>query len=289
VPYCADRLRVGAFDFIDNGVVMPEGPEIFIAAKQIHSAVANQPIKLTLHYPSLAGKAKALKGAKISKVSARSKALLTEFNNGIVLYSHNQLYGQWVVHTLTEPNLNRQARLIIQTNDRRVVLYSATDFAWLTTENMHLHPYLAKLGPEVLSDSVTAHMISQRLLQFPRQVVAQALLNQQVLAGLGNYLRADILFVAGISPTKKIGELCAHKLSRLAKACKTLPLRSVKQAGVIRPLAQYRLSRKKGLDYEQARFYVFDREDQPCWHCGFTIARITQGGRGLFFCPACQS
>jgi endonuclease VIII len=270
-------------------IAMPEGPEIFLAAQAVQEAVALRPISLELHYPILAAKARRVRGVQIKQVRARSKALLTEFANGVVLYSHNQLYGEWVIHPKDEPLLAKQVRLIIHTARQRVVLYSSTDFAWLNVQTQDAHPYIAKLGPEVLSDEVSHDQIRARLALFPRKVVADALLDQHVLAGLGNYLRADILFVAQINPLKKIGALSGAQMSRLAKACKLLPARSVAQKGVIRPLSAYKASVKSGLDFEASRFYVFDREGQACWRCDLPILRVTQGGRGLFYCEQCQA
>jgi endonuclease VIII len=267
---------------------MPEGPEIFLSARAVHDAVASQDCTLQLSYPPLAAKARSLRGVQISRVHARSKAMLTEFANGVVLYSHNQLYGQWVIHRKGDALLNRQVRLIISTAKHQAVLYSATDFTWLRAGQEDAHPYIAKLGPEVLSDQVSAAHIAQRLAAFPRRVIADALLDQHVLAGLGNYLRADILLVAKINPLRKIASLSQTELLRIAKACKTLTQRSVQREGVVRPWAQYLAARKAGADYAAARFYAFDREGAPCWECATPIARIAQGGRGLFFCPRCQ-
>ena len=280
---------------------MPEGPEIYRAAQAVHQAVAQQPIRLELRHPALAAKARLLRGVMITRVSARSKAMLTEFANGWVLYSHNQLYGEWRVHGAGEPLADKQVRLVIHTPTQRAVLYSATDLVWLRAGHENEHPYIAKLGPEVLHDSVTALHIAEQLAQYPRRVVADALLDQQVVAGLGNYLRADILFVARIDPLRKIGSLSPAELLRIGKACKTLTERSVRQAGVVRPWAQYRAAQRNapaeydaksganyGAAYEAARFYTFDRADAPCWTCATPIVRSTQGGRGLFFCTVCQ-
>ena len=268
---------------------MPEGPEIFLAAQKVHEAVAEQPCTLKLSYPPLIAKARSLRGVPIKRVHARSKAMLTEFANGVVLYSHNQLYGEWVVHQADEPLLNKQVRLIIATAKHQAVLYSATDFAWLRAGKEDEHPYIAKLGPEVLHAAVTAAQLANRLAQFPRRVIADALLDQHVIAGLGNYLRADILLVAKINPLRKIASLLPQELLRIARACKTLTQRSVQKAGVVRPWGKYQAAIKAGADYEAARFYAFDREGAPCWECAASIARITQGGRSLFFCQTCQA
>ncbi len=276
---------------------MPEGPEIFRAARALQEAVANQPIRLVLSYPKLRSRAKILSGVPIVRVRARSKAILTEFADGTVLYSHNQLYGEWRVHAPDEPLASRQVRLSIETASARAVLYSATDFAWLRAGAESSHPYIAKLGPEVLSDHVTAKMLTRRLGEFPGRTIADALLDQNVIAGLGNYLRADVLFVAGVDPLARIGQLAPTALMSIATACKKLTARSVKQCGVVRPLAEYIASHQDkanhrergGGAYEASRFYVYSREGKACWRCDCKIQRVTQAGRGLFFCKVCQS
>jgi endonuclease VIII len=267
---------------------MPEGPEIFLAARAVHAAVAQQPSTLVLRHPALSPKARSLRGVQITRVYARSKAMLTEFANGVVMYSHNQLYGEWVLHKIGEPLLAKQVRLIVRTARHQVVLYSATDFAWLKVGLENKHPYIAKLGPEVLDDTVTSRDIAERLAQFPRRIVADALLDQHVVAGLGNYLRADILFVARVNPLRRIADLSSPELMRIANACKTLTRRSVQRHGVVRPWQQYQAALKSGTSFEDARFYTFDREGAPCWHCAGSIVRTTQGGRGLFYCARCQ-
>ena len=267
---------------------MPEGPEIHRAAAALHQAVTAQPITLTLLHPVLKPRQRALKNAHIVRVHARSKAMLTEFSNGDVLYSHNQLYGEWMLHTPTEPLRQRQVRLVIETAEQRAVLYSATDFAWLQAGREHLHPYIARLGPEVLAPGSTPALLAARLATFPRRRLADALLDQGVIAGLGNYLRADILWLARLSPWRRVGELSAAELRRLGAAIHRLTWRSVRHDGVLLPPADYRALRRAGHGYEAARFFAFDRENLPCRACATPIARTTLGGRGVFFCPTCQ-
>ena len=255
----------------------------------MHTAVANQPIELSLLHPTIAVQKRVLKNVTIARVHARSKAMLTEFSNGAVLYSHNQLYGEWRVHTLGEALLDRQKRLVIATKSNRVVLYSATDFAWLRTGREQQHPYIAKLGPEVLADGMTPAILAKQLACFPRRNLAAALLDQGVLAGLGNYLRADILFVARLSPLLRVGDLSDAQLKNLAEVIHQLTWRSVRHDGVLLPTSDYKKLRARGEGYEAARFYVFDREGLPCRVCGTQVARTDMGGRGVFFCPACQA
>jgi endonuclease-8 len=267
---------------------MPEGPEIRRAAQALQAALVEQPLRLVFSHPVLQPRERNLRGATITAVRSRSKAMLTQFSNGDVLFSHNQLYGEWVIGAHDEPLLGRAIRLIFETPVQRAVLYSATDFAWLRQGAEALHPYLAKLGPEVLDEAVTVRDIAARLAQFPRRRLADALLDQQVLAGLGNYLRSEILFVAGLHPWRRLGELNDGQRHRLALTIHELTVRSFRTDGVCVPEADYRRFRQAGADYEAARFFVFDREGMPCRTCGQRIERAALGGRGVFFCIACQ-
>ena len=267
---------------------MPEGPEIRRAAQAVHRGIAGQPLRMTLAHPALAPMTRALRGATVESVSARSKAMLTRFSTGDVLYSHNQLYGEWVVDRPDEPLRSRAIRLVLETSAQRAVLYSATDFAWLRHGEEAAHPYIAKLGPEVLDDATTVRDIAARLAQFPRRRISDALLDQQVLAGLGNYLRSEIAFVARLNPWRRLGELSDVERHRLAKAVHDITHRSFRTDGVCVPTALYRAQRQLGASFEAARFFVFDRAQQPCRECGATIERATLGGRKLFVCVACQ-
>ena len=243
---------------------------------------------MVFSHPLLQPRERALRGATIEAVRARSKAMLTQFSTGDLLFSHNQLYGEWVIGAHHEPLLARAIRLIFETPVQRAVLYSATNFAWLQRGGEAAHPYLAKLGPEVLDEAVSVRDIAERLAQFPRRRLADALLDQQVLAGLGNYLRSEILFVAGLNPWRRLGELSDGERHHLALTVHSLTHRSFRTDGVCVPEADYRRLRQAGADYEGARFYIFDRAGQPCRVCGQRVERATLGGRGVFFCVSCQ-
>lgn len=267
---------------------MPEGPEIRRAAQALNTALVGRPVRIQWLHPALQARAEALKGAQVTAVRARSKAMLTTFSTGDVLYSHNQLYGEWVVSRHDEALLSRAPRLIADTPEHRVVLYSATDFAWLRLGEEDRHPYLARLGPEVLDEDVTARGVAARLALFARRRVADALLDQGVLAGLGNYLRSEICFVARLNPWRRLGDLSEPERHRLARATLDLTRRSFRHGGVCVPDADYRRWRAAGADYEGARFHVFDRAGQPCRVCGQAIERAPLGGRAVFCCVACQ-
>lgn len=145
---------------------MPEGPEIRRAADMLEAAVQGKPLTdVWFAPPQLTDFAPGLVGQRIEQIETRGKALLTHFSGGLTLYSHNQLYGVWrVVNAGETPQTNRVLRVKLQTTDKAILLYSASDIAILTPEQLAQHPFLQRLGPDVLNMTLTAAQVKERLL-----------------------------------------------------------------------------------------------------------------------------
>ena len=129
---------------------MPEGPEIRRAADNLEAAVKGKPLTdVWFAFEQLKPYQSQLIGQRVTQLETRGKALLTYFSNGLTLYSHNQLYGVWrVVDTGKIPQTSRVLRVRLQTHDKTILLYSASDIEILTPEQLSTHPDL--MGPEVL-------------------------------------------------------------------------------------------------------------------------------------------
>ncbi|MBS1204234.1 MAG: endonuclease [Proteobacteria bacterium] len=170
---------------------MPEGPEIRRAADMLEAAVQGKTLTdVWFALPQLTDFAPALVGQRIEQIETRGKAMLTHFSGGLTLYSHNQLYGVWrVVNAGETPQTNRVLRVKLQTADKAILLYSASDIAMLTAEQLARHPFLQRLGPDVLNMTLTAEQVKERLLspRFRHRRFAGLLLDQAFLAGLGNF------------------------------------------------------------------------------------------------------
>ncbi|NIV15932.1 MAG: endonuclease VIII, partial [Aliifodinibius sp.] len=136
---------------------MPEGPEIWRTADSLTNALAKRPIKdLYFAFDELKEYEAKLKGQSIKNVEARGKALLTFFDNDKVMYSHNQLYGKWMVSDSGEqPDTNRSLRVAIHNGEKSAYLYSASDIEILDREEVDEHSYIKKLGPDVLHPDTT--------------------------------------------------------------------------------------------------------------------------------------
>lgn len=275
---------------------MPEGPEIRREAEAIAQAIASKPLeRIEYRIPRLARRARTLRGATVTHVSSHGKALLIRYSNGLTHYSHNQLYGKWRVLAVGRlPRLlerrERSVRVVLQTSTHVAVLLSATQVELLTRAELARQPYLAKLGPDVLDRSTTLRTVTARLRrpEFARRSLAALLLDQSFMAGLGNYLRSDILHATGLRHSARPIDLSDASLAALARAILALPRLSLKTAGTTNDPDIVRKLEAQGVTPGARRFRVYDREDRPCWTCGTRIERVDVGGRGIYFCSTCQ-
>jgi endonuclease-8 len=271
---------------------MPEGPEIRRAADQVSRAVAGRRAEaVRFGLPALKRHERTLTGRRVEAVESRGKALLVHFEGGRSLYTHNQLYGRWVmVKPGRPPKTGRDLRLAIETRERWALLYSASDIELWRRDELDNHPYLARLGVELLDPGVkTADVLAQvRDPRFARRSLGALLLDQGFLAGLGNYLRSEVLYVAGLRADQKLADLDPAASQRLADAALRLTRQSYRTKGVTNDLERAAALKQEGLPFGRYRHHVFDREGEPCWTCGTTIVRTVAAGRSVFECPRCQ-
>lgn len=271
---------------------MPEGPEIKIAADKLAAALAGRvATELFFAFDHLKPYEKMLAGEIVTAVSPRGKAMLIHFANDMTIYSHNQLYGQWIVRPAYDyPDTKRQLRLAIHNEEKSALLYSASDIEVLRNGELDEHPYLRRLGPEPLDPAVTAAQVIERLKdeRFRRRILGALLLDQGFLGGVGNYLRSEILFAAGLRPALRPMDLAEEQLERLATAALKLARQSYETQGITNDLRLVERLRQEGVPWREYRFQVFNRADQPCYVCSGPITREIVGGRRFYFCPVCQ-
>jgi endonuclease-8 len=271
---------------------MPEGPEIRRAADRIAEALVDRSVDVVrFGIPRLRRHARTLRGHRVSGVETRGKALLTHFEHGYTIYSHNQLYGVWRViagHEL--PDSKRSLRLLLQTATHSAILYSASDISVWPTGELGQHPFLSRIGPDIMSAGLHWRDIAARLQApaFSGRELCALFLDQSFLAGNGNYLRSEILHDARLHPRRRPRELTRGELGTLARSTLSVSRRSYETAGItLAPRLAGRL-KQAGLAREWRRFYVFGRTDQPCYRCGTPIRRGEANTRRIYHCPRCQ-
>ena len=271
---------------------MPEGPETHRTARRLARVLDGKPVdRIAIAFPHLARFEPRLTGRSVERVEARGKATLVHFDCGLSIYAHNQLYGKWtVVRGDREPRTPRSLRVELRTKTHGALLYSASDVDVLDAPGLATHPYLTRLGPDVCAPETSIADVRARLddRRFVRRRLAALLLDQGFLAGLGNYLRSEILFVAGVRPDRRPIDLDDPTKDDLAVAIHTVTRRSLARAGITTDRELEASLRDAGWSRGARRHYVFGRSGRPCHRCRTPVVRLTAGSRRLYVCPTCQ-
>lgn len=272
---------------------MPEGPEIRLAADRVAKVLVGKKIvDVAFGLERLSRFKKGLIGVTVAAVDTRGKAMLTRFDNGLTMYSHNQLYGRW--YTMKRPRLpktNRSLRAALYTGTHAALLYSASDIEILDEAQLLEHPFLRRIGPDILCRSLTEVDIVERLQakQFRGRALGSLYLDQSFLAGNGNYLRSEILWAAALNPSRRAADLESAERQRLAAETLRLSRRSYRTRGItVNPSLASSL-KESGLTRSQYRFFVFGREGLSCYRCRGAVSRTLMSSRNLFSCPVCQA
>lgn len=258
-------------------------------AAAIDGAIA---LRVDMGLPRLVPWEPVLRGQRVASVGARGKAVLVTFESGHTVYAHGQLYGRWMVRRRGSlPQTNRQLRFAVHTHEHSALLYSASDIEVVRSDELESIPYLSRIGPDVLDPAVDESLVRARLRDsaFRNRQLAQLYLDQSFLAGMGNYLRSEVLFLAKVHPRAKARDLDAKSIRKLAAESLAVPRRSFRTGGItVRdPLAK-RL-KKEGQARRRMRHYIFARAGEPCRLCGAAIAKDRMAGRRIYRCPSCQS
>lgn len=262
---------------------MPEGPEIRRAADQL-AVILKQPLtQVWFAFPALKPYESRLTGQDVLAIETRGKALLIHFTCGLTMYSHNQLYGVWkVVQAGETPQTRRDLRVRLENKDWAILLYSASDIEIWQTADIEQHPFLQRIGPDVLNTALTTEQVTSRLLDkvFRRRQLGALLLDQRFLAGLGNYLRAEILWASYLSPSHRPESLTSEQITLLSDQLLAIPRLSYQTRGTMDDSVHH------GALFQ---FKVFDREGKPCERCHAPILRNMVTSRPFFYCPVCQT
>ncbi|MAL16481.1 MAG: endonuclease VIII [Balneola sp.] len=271
---------------------MPEGPEIWRAADKIGEAISGKEIEdLFFAFEELKPFKESLVGLKVNSVTPRGKAIITSFENNLNLYSHNQLYGKWIIQNRGNvPKNNRSLRVAIHTKDKSAFLYSASEIEILKDNEVEGHSYIEKLGPDVVHPKTTFEEVLERYKSdtFNNRKLSTLLLDQGFLSGVGNYLRSEILFASKVDPEFRPKDCTESQIEALANNSIYLSRRSYETGGLTTPDDLVKVLKEEGASRRQYRHYVYGREGKPCYKCGREIQVIKTGGRKVYFCETEQ-
>ncbi|MEY4161039.1 MAG: hypothetical protein RLZZ136_1660 [Pseudomonadota bacterium] len=271
---------------------MPELPEVettvrglerYLKGERIARVAVNRPDLRRPFPPELV---QVLTGARVSSLDRRAKYGLIHLDRGQTMIFHLGMSGRWRI----EPEKpEKHDHLVIETAAGHVLaLNDARRFGsvdLVDTESLNAWPAFAALGPEPLGDDLsTAHLITA--FRGRTSPVKPLLLDQRVVAGLGNIYVCEALFRAGIRPDKPAGTISSKAIGRLVPLIKQVLTESIEAGGsTIRDYAQP----NGELGYFAASWRVYGRTEEACLACAAPIQRMVQGGRSTFYCNKCQS
>ncbi len=270
---------------------MPELPEVettvrglsrFLDGARLARVETRRP---DLRRPFPADLVQVMTGATVTGLGRRAKYGLVHTDRGQTMVFHLGMSGRWRI----EPDaLGAHDHLVLETHGgHRLSLCDPRRFGsvdLVATDRLEQWPPFAAMGPEPLGDGLTpAHL--KAALTGRSAAIKLMLLDQRIVAGLGNIYVCEALFRAGIAPQRAAGTVSTPALARLVPAIKAVIAEAIEAGGsTLRDYAQP----DGQLGYFSKRFDVYDRAGEDCTTCGGPIARIAQGGRSTWFCAKCQ-
>jgi endonuclease VIII len=257
---------------------MPEGDVVWRTARQLHDALAGRVlVRSDFRVPRYA--TTDLTGRAVIETVSRGKHLLTRIDGDITVHTHLKMDGSWRISpATTSPRRDYRIRLILANREWQAagVLLGIVEVIRTSREDAAI----GHLGPDLLGPDFDADEAVSRLRANPGRTIAEALLDQRNLAGIGTIYRAETLFLRGVNPWRPVGEIA--ELHALVELARRLLAANKDRAGTVTTG-----DRSRG-----AQVWVYGRAGLPCRRCGTAIRRAELGPaleeRTVVWCPRCQ-
>lgn len=277
---------------------MPELPEVetvrrglapVLEGATIKSAVANRP---DLRLPIPVDFSERLTGNHVERLSRRSKYILIECADELVVILHLGMSGRVTITPAGQeaPVIGKHDHVVLVTDRGDHIIYNDTRrfgiITFTSLDEMESHPLLKNIGPEPLGNSFNLDVLNAGL-KGRKSTIKAALLDQKLVAGLGNIYVCEALWRAGISPKRTADSVAGKRAERLFPIIREVLTQAIEAGGST--LKDY--ARVDGeLGYFQHSFQAYGREGEKCSkpECGGTVTRIVQSNRSTFYCPSCQ-
>jgi endonuclease-8 len=271
---------------------MPEGDTIHRAARTLHTALSGQRIErfesVLAHLTRVDADAP-IAGRLVERVEARGKHLLMWLEGALVLRTHMRMHGSWHIYRPGErwQRPRHEMRIVLATATYVAVAFAVPVAEFVDATVIEREGPVAELGPDVLSTTFDAAEAVARLQDRGDFEIADALLDQRALAGIGNVFKSEILFAARVSPFTPVHLLDAGALDRIVAIAQRQLRANVGEADTVAAAGGRRTTNR--LD-PSARLFVYGRRGLPCRRCGTPIQRAKQGpdARSTYWCERCQ-
>lgn len=274
---------------------MPEGDTIFRSARALQRALGGRVItNFATGYAHLArvDDERVLAGRTVLRVEARGKWLLLFLSGDLILLTHMLMNGSWHIYRHGERWQRRRQdmRIVVETEEYVAVAFTVPVAEFHTSASLARKTVVPALGPDLLQEDFDAQKAMERILEHADEEIAVVLLNQLVMAGIGNVFKSEICFACGVHPFRRVLSLTQKELRDLVHTSQKF-LRANVADGAGGQIVTYTGPRRTtNSSDESARLWVYGRMGQPCRRCGTALLMRKQGeqARTTFWCPECQ-
>ena len=261
---------------------MPEGDTLhrtaFVVDRALRGEVVTRVEVVEARHAELPRR---IEGRAVVRVEARGKNLLVGLDDGSTVWSHLRMTGSWHVYAPGEPwqRPTRQRSVALHTARSVAVGFNLPALEWLDAVRLARHPVLAALGPDLLAPEPDLSAAVARLRAVPLVALGEALLDQRLVAGIGNVYKSEVLFLLGLDPFAPVAAFDDATLHRILARARAEMQRNLDG----RP-------RRTRHDLGSSRLFVYGRGGRPCARCKGLVAMHRQGDAGwsTYWCPSCQ-
>jgi endonuclease-8 len=285
---------------------VPEGDTIYRAARTLDRALAGDVVtRFESVLPALTrvDDDHPLAGRTIESVAATGKHLLMRFSDDLVLRTHMRMNGSWHIYRPGERwrRSRRDMRIVVATARFEAVGFNIPVAEFLTTASLLRQEDVRKMGPDLLAADFDEAEALRRFRERPSSSIADALINQRVVAGAGNVYKSEVLFICRIDPASRIEDLTDAQLRLIAATARKLLRANVAMPhqGIVTYTGHALSERSESKGYRRTtrradpaeRLYVYGRARKPCRICGTPIRVRADGpnARLTYWCPTCQA
>ena len=257
---------------------MPEGDTLHAYAQRITASLGGHTLLRadSNRVPLARFVGHVLRGAR-----AQGKHLLIELDTGHLLRTHLRMHGTIRVRAGSHegPIINPHVRWLLASAEATALCLDAPSIELVHEKQLDSHPILSRLGPDLLGAEPDTAEILRRLRRAPERAIGSALMDQEILAGIGNVYKSEVLFITETSPFARVQELDDTRLLALVEAARSLMRRNVGQRRRTTPRGRI-----------AAPYWVYARSGEPCMRCGARVAMQRQDplARSTYYCPECQ-
>jgi endonuclease-8 len=274
---------------------VPEGDTIFRSARALHQAFAGH--KLTLFETAYAPLASVhdqnpVTGRTIEQVESRGKWLLIHFSGDLILATHMLMSGSWHIYRVGErwKRARSHMRVMLGTHEWVAVGFDVPVARFYTARTLERFAGFAGLGPDLLGPGFAADDAAARLLEHGEEEVGNVLLNQRVMAGIGNVFKSEICFACWVNPFRRVASLRTQEIECLLWTARRFLAANVADGAGDAIVTCTGGRRSTGSSDQASRLWVYRRGGSSCRRCGTTILTRKQGpgARSTYWCPECQ-